>query len=128
MALTMKNRKGGIPVSAFAEATFYHVAIDAQESGAALEHQDEAVVTSFSRSTDGVYVLTFAPRFKRVCPVGAPNVRANGDWTATAVPVEGNQTNTVTVRTYTAGTLDDPDAVVDVGLWLVTTRHNGSNG
>jgi len=128
MALTIKKRHGGLKAHAFAEGSLYAISFTADENDTALLHQDEKVVESISRTTDGVYVLTLGPEFKRLVVMGTPNVRKNGDWTATVVPTEGNATNKLTVRTFLAGTLDDPDVTVDVVVWLVFARFNGANG
>jgi hypothetical protein len=82
-----------------------------------IDHQDEALVTGITRSSDGVYVLALGSRFKRVYAYA--NCEKDGDITQTCIVADGNQDNTVTVYTYVAGTLDDIEAQVSVHMELV---------
>ncbi len=85
--------------------------------------QDSGVISSVTRSSDGVYVLTLNPRFKRVVPCGAPNVHSSDEWHAnySAVVQGGAAANTVTVATRSASALDDSEADISGVLFLVTS-------
>jgi hypothetical protein len=128
MALSQAGKWGGVPVRGFAEAYPYSIILDADESAPALSYQDGGLVTTFSRSSDGVYVCTLSHRYERIVVVSC-NVRKNGDWTTTIIPVEGNAAaNTLTVYTRLAGTLDDPDVEVDIAVRLVGAHHHPNSG
>jgi hypothetical protein len=117
-----RNRQGQVPEMTFAkQGNSCSLEFLADESAAALTWQDEGVVESFARSTDGVYVLTLRDRYLRIS-LSAPCVQKNADFTATAIAVDGGAaTNTITVYTYLAGTLDDPDVAVTLNFRLLTS-------
>lgn len=127
MGLT--QRQGPYTEKSFCRsAALYSIEFTAHESATALVYQDEGGVSpagaaSVSRSADGVYTVTFPNQNLKVIPVGVV-IEKDGDWTATVTAVtEGATTNSLVVRTYAAGTLDDPDASV-----FLTVRFISSHG
>jgi len=119
----MNKRLGGIPVRCYARgAQLYAFSFLASAASTALQHGDEAVVTGVTRTTDGVYVATLGPRFKRIYAAGAPNIELGTatKWTGAVYDVvEGDAANSVSIATKLDGALDDPEAAVTVLLWLV---------
>lgn len=90
-----------------------------------INSQDEGLIsTTVTRSSDGVYVFTFAggERFLRI--YGYTNVCKTADWGSKVLVATdgGGSVNTFTVEVDAAGTLDDPEAKVWVHLELVDSE------
>lgn len=119
----MKHRAASIPVRTYARnVAMVAVSFLASEASTAIQHQDEAVIGSISRTSDGVYVLTLntTNHFKRIYLAGAPNVEKTGKWYANGhTIVEGSSTNAVTVEVMVDGVKDDPEAAVTLLLYCV---------
>ena len=119
----MNKRLAGTVYRTYARgAQIYSLSFLASAASTAIQHQDEAVVTGVTRSSDGVYVFTLGPRYKRIVPMGQPNVELGTatKWTAAVYSItEGDQANAFSVAVKLDGTLDDPEAAVTVVLHLV---------